>query len=204
MKKIVYILLVVLFVGGTANALLVTSFSEIMALDDTMTVQSLSMVDGDNIMVQQLDGTFSSVVDAGYGDGFFHLGLLNADGFIIGWAKNSVKQYAGYEGCLAGQYSSVLGAHNRPTNAVLVYDALNDGWHVEGGIVGTVADVLAGDRFWWTDELLFNGILGDVSQFPPYGTLGANFPSIAIAIPEPVTLVFLSIGSLALFRHRRA
>jgi hypothetical protein len=190
--------LVMLCFGTTAEAIFhFNSFSE---AGDFSINQSLSMSDGDNLLFR-VGGIDKSVADAGYGTGSWNLGLLNSDGYVVGWAANLRKGDEGFDGWLTGQYSgdTVCGLADgeRPTNAILVYDALNDGWEFESP---------EGDLFFWTNQILFNGVLGDVSALPPYiaanGGMAAILPSITV-VPEPATLGLLCIGYGMLFRRKR-
>jgi hypothetical protein len=179
------------------------NFQDSMILDEPPVVQTLSMNDGDNIMILD-SGSPISISVAGYDEGYWHLGLLNSSGDVIGWAKNSIKEYDGYEGWLLGEYSSLLGANTRPTDAVLVYDKLDNGWYITddgdgGNAVGSNLDLAEGDLFFWTDEIYFDGTPGNMNAFSPYGTIPyARIPEMVVVIPEPATLFVLCIGGLLL------
>jgi hypothetical protein len=164
--------------------------------------QDLWMANGDNLLIR-VDGVDKSIVDAGYGAGFWHLGLTNSDGYVVGWAKNSFKSSGGYEGWLGGEYSGSaplydkgvlvykgLANGEKPTHLFLVYDKLNNGWGSSGSQLGTPQDLLEGDLFLDEEDILFgpDRLLGDVSLLPMYG-------ADVIAILPKMTVVILPLAS---------
>ena len=152
--------------------------------------QTIQMADGDNLLIDFGDGPLS-IAQAGYLTGKWHLGLVDDEGYIIGWAWNGARDDDGWEGWFAGAYSYELGEGNRPSGAYLVYDALDNGFHIEAdtGLIGLAQDVLEGDLFFTEQDILFNGILGDIAQFSPYGP-NSTIPSMTLLInPDNPVLV---------------
>lgn len=212
MKK--FLVIFCLFVGleAVAGATLVESFSEVMALDSPPVVQTLRMdtdfiTYADTLKVHVEDSDLP-IIDAGYGGGYFHLGLLDSEGYTVGWASNDndlANQEPSVSGFLQGKYSSVLGYMNKPANVILVYDALDNGWHIDSGVVGSAQDLAEGDLFFWTNDMLFDGVRGDVMAFDPYGIANdyARIPSIVLSpIPEPATILFILGGGVLLRRKK--
>lgn len=198
-KLTICLVLMVLMFVAVVEGVVITSFEELMGPAG----QTLQMPLGSNLMIDFGAGPVS-IVDAGLNEGSWHLGLLDAQGFVIGWAKNSAKQVPNWYGRLIGEYSSLLGVGNYPTNAVLVYDNLINGWTVSGGVVGSFTDLAEGDLFFWTTEIKFDGILGNMTAFSPYMGDGstARIPDIIVMIPEPATVALLGLGFIGLRRRK--
>jgi hypothetical protein len=173
---------------------------------DFSTSRSLRMAFGDNLLVR-VGGVDRSLLVAGYLTGSWHLGLTNADGYIVGWAKNSSKAYTGYEGWLTGRYSFVLGDGGRPSHAFLVYDSADSGsthgWDIIDGQIGSVQDLLDGDLFFDETDILFGqnelrGDLGGIELLPAYivasGGASAILPHmVVVTLPQHSTIEDLLI-----------
>lgn len=179
-KLFIFTFIVMLSIAIPTFGFRVYSFEEIGDFD---TIQPLSMDDGDNLMIFNLGLEFS-ISEAEYEDGYWHLGLLDSEGYVIGWAQNLFKDdpdWPEYHGLLYGEYSSGLGYGNRPANAVLVYDKLNNGWDLINGTIGSPQDGAEGDMFYWTDGIDFDGVRGNVNAFSPYGVLSyARIPHLSV------------------------
>lgn len=163
---------------------------------------SLSPV-ADNLMIR-VGGVDMSLNDAGYGDGYWHLGLRDAEGYIVGWAKNSSGNPL-RKGWLVGEYSGSatygLADGEKPVSLILIYDALNDGI---GNVGGTTLYVGDDDLVFTEADILFNDVLGGVSMLPIYHGNGdpSILPHMVVVIPEPATLFVFGIGGLSLIRKR--
>ena len=197
------VFVMMMFLGTTADAatIHVGGFQELMILGDPPVVQTLNMDKYHSLKIRDNLGNEITVTAAGYGDGYWNLGLLNTSGNVIGWAKNS-SPVPGREDWLIGEYSSLLGNNNRPADAVLVYDKLDNGFNIIDGQVGSPQDLLEGDLFFWTNELYFDGVLGNMNAFAPYGVVAPYARIPEITIPEPATLLILAIGGLFLGKKR--
>ena len=203
------VFVMVMFLGTTANATRMYNFKD---WGDFSFVQSLCMNDGDNLLVR-VDGVDKSLFDAGYLTGSWHLGLIDDRNYVVGWAKNSIKSWSGYEGWLTGDYSwsALYGLSDgeKPVHAYLVYDSTDNGWDLVGGQVGSEQDLLDGDLFFTEEDILFNGVRGGVAQLPPYtkfempypDDMNAYLPNMTVVIPEPATITILAIGGLLLRRR---
>jgi hypothetical protein len=107
---------------------------------------------------------------------------------------------------LIGYYSGSalygLADGEKPVHAYLVYDSTNNGWDLINGQVGSATDLSQGDRFFNETNIVFGGVLGDVSKLPAYiannGGQPAISPEMTGVIPEPATITLLAIGGLLL------
>jgi hypothetical protein len=158
-------------------------------------VQGLNMVN--SLLIQDIGGLETPVMDSEYSVGRWNLGLTDDRGYVVGWAKNSSPVPA-QKGWLIGLYSgsALYGLSNgeKPIHAFLVYDSTGNGWDIDTatGVVGSPRDLADGDLFFDEMDILFNGVLGDVSALPGYPLSGtAILPSMTVVIPEP-TIALLS------------
>jgi len=196
---VMFVVVVMVTTVNAVGVVRVKSFAELGNFS-TIQVQNLNMAFGDNLLVR-VDGVDKVIgLEAGevYGAGDWHLGLTKSDGTVVGWAKNSLKSWSGYEGWLTGKYNALLGDNGRPSHAFLVYDSLvglgGEGWQVDTstGVIGSTQDLLDGDLFFMEGDILFGGVLGDVSKLPPFiannGGQSAILPKMTVVIgpPEPV------------------
>lgn len=152
-----------------------------------------------SLMVQDINGIETPIMNSTYNVGKWNLGLTNDEGYTVGWAKNS-SPVPWEKGWLMGQYSGVavygLTDGEKPTHAYLVYDSTSNGWDIdlETGIVGSARDLLDGDLFFDEMDIRFgpDKILGDVSLLPPYLAASSDWPilpeMVVVLFPEPVTV----------------
>ena len=177
---------------SSAGEIIMTNFRN---YGDFHLSETLSMDDGVNLMVD-IGGVTLGIVEAGYNVGDWHLGLFDEEGYIIGYAKNNYKEYEGYEGWMYGAYSSLLGIGNTPSNAVLIYDSLLNGWHAntDTGVIGSQADLDEGDIFIPLQDIAFDGVLGGVHLMDPYVPTPEylRIPQITALMPEPEHIVLVS------------
>ena len=112
-------------------------------------------------------------------------------------------------GCLYGDYDrATLGVGAYPTSWIAIHkNAIyppGTGKNYIGILDGGNLTIAVGNEFWGTNEIEFNGVLGDYAQMPATTTSGTlQIPSINIT-PEPGTLALLAGGVLALLRRRRS
>jgi hypothetical protein len=186
--------LLMMFLGTTAEAesWRGTSFAD---AGDFSTSCNLYMTLGDNLLIR-VGGVDMSVVDAGYGAGYWNLGLTDDRGYVVGWAKNSSKLVPGRAGRLTGKYSgsALYGLTNgeKPIHAYLVYDSTGNGWDIVDSVLGSLRDLDDGDLFFDETSILFGpaklrGDLGGIDLLPGYPLSGpAILPSMTVVIvPEP-------------------
>lgn len=208
------LILVMLVFGGVANAALVTveDFSFFCATG--LSGQSIRMSTGDNLMIRDPLTGLDSVVST---DGYWNMGFLSDDTGMIGWAKNSWKQYSGYEGQMRGNYYADLGVGNAPDEVYLVHDQNGDGIGVFDDSSGILTfgdddvfyayDFLGG--IWDASPNILFGpdeVRGDLSYLPEYTGTSAILvlPSMTISvIPEPATMLLLGLGSVFLRRRQK-
>ena len=140
-------------------------------------------------------------------DVYYELGgfISSGGGLIpVAFLKNNYVSDPGY---ISGAYDrATLGVGAYPTSWIAVHKIAIDpgtGNPYIGILDGSNFTIASGNEFWGTDEIEFNGILGDYAQMPATTTSGTlQIPSINIT-PEPGTLALLAGGVLALLGRRR-
>jgi hypothetical protein len=104
-----------------------------------------------------------------------------------------------------------LGVGEKPLNYLFVADDDNDriyAWLKDSVLrVDDSLDNGTGvfDRSWWTDQIMFNGVLGDIDQMPTFVEVtywGPLLPSINL-VPEPATLVLFGLGGVLIRKRSR-
>jgi len=112
-----------------------------------------------------------------------------------------------YKSLLTGAYDrATLGVGAYPTSWIAIHKSAIDpgtGDHYIGILDGSNFTIAVENEFWGTNEIEFNGILGDYTQMPATTASGTLQIATINITPEPGTLALLAGGVLALLRRRR-
>ena len=220
MKNVILMVIVALMVGvGTGvsvseGAEMIDSFQDLIEGHGQPGVQRTSMhmdIDYDlgtldNLMIRDPDTGIDSIVGE---VGIWHLGFYNETpgGFVFGAFANNDNWVAdigpGQAGWMDGYaYDSVFSEGESPDGVLLVFDP--DGGQMalkySNGSVVFDANVFV----YSASSIEFDGTIGDLSSVGFTFLPGAEvlLPHM-VAVPEPVTLMFLVAGGLAVLRRKR-
>jgi len=130
----------------------------------------------------------------------YHFGFLNNGGYVVGYLDNS---HPVIKDRLSGLYNGdptppvdadALAVGEKPVDAVCIEDTDADG--IIGELSGGIFTVDAGDRWWGTNIIEFNGVEGGISEMPAYtGTSDTlTIPSINL-VPEPGSIALMIFGA---------
>ncbi len=132
-----------------------------------------TLEDWGNLMVRDSNGVASVVEKDG---SVWRMGFVKyvEGGMTIGGYANNDNSSSneGWEGCgwCDGTfYNSVFDSNEAVHDVLVVHDANGDGM---GEVIGSVWYLGGDDTTYWTEDIEFNGIQGDLSQMPPTLTGG--------------------------------
>ena len=216
-RMIVTLVIVLIGMAGFAEAAVVNSFEQMGDFSGLNGLLQNLRMDTDwttyavNLRVE-ISGIEMSLAEAGLDTGTWHLGLKNEHGYIAGFANNSndlANTEPSARGFLQGKYSgsATLGidgnpvgfaSGQKPFGAYLVYDALDNGWDIADGVLGSIEDINQGDIFFDESMIRFDGVLSDLSAFDAFDIDDhARIPEItAVIVPEPITITLFGLGSI--------
>ena len=204
---------VVLTAGaGTAKATIVNGFADLVGTSgQSQVVQNYidyGSKTGDNLMIRDSNGLASTVSKDGtdvWRIGFAKDmgGYINFGGYVKNenyWSDNFSDTLGGY--CEGRFYDHVFEDGDTADDVMIIHDRLGDG-------IGTIDNgewtLGTDDTPYWTEDIEFNGVQGDLSQLGTFTyTNGWKIlPQMTIdAIPEPATVALLSLGALALRKRK--
>ena len=158
--------------------IVINSFADFAAPKGVQTINTERPVD--DFRVRDLDGV-ANVVNEG---SHWHVGFINyienssdpnnLDAKVVGYAENKYRTSVGWEGHIKGVYIrtehdgqggeiDVLGHNEKPEDVWIVHDGNGDGMGVwSNGSWNLNED----DTLYYSKDIEFNGIQGDVSQLP--------------------------------------
>lgn len=224
MRRMILTLIIVLIgMAGFADAAVVTGFEQMGDFSGLNGLLQDLRMDTDwttyavNLRVE-IVGIEMSLAESDMDTGTWHLGLKNEHGYIAGFANNNndlANTEPSARGFLQGKYSgsAILGTDGNPVGfasgqkpfgAYLVYDALDNGWDIVDGVLGSQGDLNQGDIFFDDSMIRFDGILSDLSAFDAFDTDDhARIPEMtAVIVPEPMTITLLGLGSLLILKTK--
>jgi len=186
-----------------ATLIPINSFADLA--NSSVPIKSVGMPTGTNLMVRDPLTSVDSIVEAG---SYWHMGFVNYagnDAEVVGYAENihSDSGIPNRVGQMVGRYLETIGDGNRPHDVWTVEDVDKD------GIIATYDTVLnrltfdPDDAFYFSKDIEFNGIQGDVSQLPIFVTSGSVYLPQMTIVPEPATLGLLGLGAGALAFGRK-
>lgn len=132
--------------------------------------KSVKMEYGDNLMERDPNG-IAEVVEKN-GTNVWRMGFVKyVEGGMIfgGYANNDnnySNKYLGYEGWCKGRfYDPVFAEGDSADDVLIIHDQLGDGIGSVGGGVWTLG---LDDVMYWTEDIEFNGVQGDIGQLEPF------------------------------------
>jgi len=198
-----------------AEATLIIGFEDLIPNKGSPTTsQYVRMNYGDNLMIRDLETGIDSIVSKD-GTDVWRMGFAKYEGGNLifgGYANNdnyNSDAFEDYEGwCNGDFYNSVFGDGQAVEDVMIIHDKLGDG-------IGTLVPADDGtyqfqidpyDSVYMTNDIMFNGKLGDLGEMPIPTFTGDNYilPEMTI-VPEPATLglLGLGVGALALRGRKR-
>ena len=137
----------------------------------------------------------------------WHIGFFDEGGYGVGWSQNVRVTRSGWEGWFLGKYTSDLlnyDSDKKPNSVLILNDRNGDGmgtFNLTSGVWNLAPD----DILYTGDDLMIEGVRGNISAFPAYDAPGRALimPDPIFIVPEPATLVLLSFGGFAVLRRRR-